>query len=70
MTKKEIDKLVKDIKKVTEEVCKSQESAQKFLIDAGIIIKEKYEKEVRHALVKLMQNDKQRVQNQKDEAIT
>jgi hypothetical protein len=37
MRKKEIDQMVKDIKKATLEACKSKESAQKFLMDAGIL---------------------------------
>ena len=39
MTKKEIDKMVKAIEKITKKACKSKKSARKFLIDAGIIKK-------------------------------
>ena len=46
MTKKEIDRMVKAIKMATKKACKNKKSARKFLINAGIIIKEKYEKEV------------------------
>ena len=44
MRKKQIDQLVKDIKKATVEACKSKESAQKFLMDAGIIKPKKMKK--------------------------
>ncbi len=39
MTKKEIDELVKAIKKVTKKACKNKKSARKFLVEAGIIKK-------------------------------
>jgi hypothetical protein len=39
MRKKEIDQLVKAIKKVTKKACKNRKSARKFLIKAGIIKK-------------------------------
>jgi hypothetical protein len=37
MTKKEIDKMVEIIKKVTKKACKNKKSARKFLTKAGII---------------------------------
>jgi hypothetical protein len=39
MKKKEIDQLVKAIKKVTKKACKNKKSARKFLIKSGIIKK-------------------------------
>jgi hypothetical protein len=39
MTKKEIDELVKAMKKVTKKACKNKKSARKFLVKAGIIKK-------------------------------
>ena len=39
MRKKEIDQLVKAIKKVTKKACKNKKSARKFLIKSGIIKK-------------------------------
>jgi len=39
MTKKEIDELVKAMKKVTKKACKNKKSARKFLIKLGIINK-------------------------------
>jgi hypothetical protein len=39
MTKKEIDELVKAMKKVTKKACKNKKSARKFLVKAGIISK-------------------------------
>jgi hypothetical protein len=39
MTKKEIDELVKAMKKVTNKACKNKKSARKFLIKLGIINK-------------------------------
>jgi len=39
MRKKEIDQMVKEIRKVTKKACKSKKSARKFLVKAGIIKK-------------------------------
>jgi hypothetical protein len=39
MTKKEIEELVKAMKKVTKKACKNKKSARKFLIKLGIINK-------------------------------
>jgi hypothetical protein len=39
MRKKEIDQMVKAIKKVTKKACKNKKSARKFLVEAGIIKK-------------------------------
>lgn len=39
MRKKQIDQMVKAIKKVTKKACKNKKSARKFLIKAGIINK-------------------------------
>jgi hypothetical protein len=39
MTKKEIEELVKAMKKVTKKACKNKKSARKFLIKSGIIKK-------------------------------
>ena len=39
MRKKEIDQMVKDIKKATRKACKNKKTARKFLIDAGIVKK-------------------------------
>ena len=44
MRKEQIDQLVKDIKTATKKACKSKESAQQFLMDAGIIKKKKMKK--------------------------
>ena len=39
MKKKQIDQMVKAIRKVTKKACKNKKSARKFLIKAGIIKK-------------------------------
>ena len=39
MRKKEIDQMVKAIRKVTKKACKNKKSARKFLVKAGIIKK-------------------------------
>jgi hypothetical protein len=39
MRKKEIDQMVKSIKKVTKKACKNKKSARKFLVKLGIIEK-------------------------------
>jgi hypothetical protein len=39
MTKKEIDKMVKEMKKLTKKACKNKKSARKFLVKLGIIEK-------------------------------
>lgn len=39
MRKKQIDQMVKAIRKVTKKACKNKKSARKFLIKAGIIKK-------------------------------
>jgi hypothetical protein len=39
MRKKEIDQMVRAIRKVTKKACKDKKSARKFLVKAGIIKK-------------------------------
>lgn len=41
MTKEDADKIIASIKKVTKKACRSKKSALRFLVDAGIIQKEK-----------------------------
>jgi hypothetical protein len=39
MRKKQIDQMVKAIRKMTKKACKNKKSARKFLVEAGIIKK-------------------------------